>query len=172
MTIVVGFHMSHYRDFKNYYLGHVSHLHKKEFPNLLSCTRFLAVMPRVIVPMCAHFTLLKANPTEIKFIDSTCIKVCHNLRIPKHKAFDVIAHRGKGTMGQFYGFKRHLISNHLGEIVAAKVTTGNVHDTRPVAELAKGLTGKLYGDKEYLSKALEADLLDDGVTLNTTVRQI
>lgn len=71
----------------------------------------------------------------------------------------------------FYGFKLHLIVNHLGEIVAAKVTTGNVHDTRPVAEIAKGLTGKLYGDKGYLSKALEADLLDDGVTLITTVRK-
>tara|TARA_R110002167_G_scaffold91458_1_gene246009 strand:+ start:53278 stop:53655 length:378 start_codon:yes stop_codon:yes gene_type:complete len=51
MTIVVGFHMSHYRDFKNYYLGHVSLFHKKEFPNLLNYTRFLAVMPRVIVPI-------------------------------------------------------------------------------------------------------------------------
>ena len=33
MTIVVGFHMSHYRDFKNYYLGYVSVMYKKEFPN-------------------------------------------------------------------------------------------------------------------------------------------
>ncbi len=54
---------------------------------------------------------------------------------------------------------------------AAKVTTGNVHDTRPVRELAEGLTDKLYGDKGYLSKALEADLLDKGVSLITTVRK-
>lgn len=74
-------------------------------------------------------------------------------------------------MGWFYGFKLHLIVNHLGDIVAAKVTTGNVHDTRPETELAKGLTGKLYGDKGYLSKALEADLLQDRVTLITTVRK-
>ena len=57
-------------------------------------------------------------------------------------------------MGWFYGFKLHLIVNHHGEIVAAKVTTGNVHDTQPVRELATDLTDKLYGDKGYLSKAL------------------
>lgn len=171
MTIVIGFHMSHHRDFKNYYLGYISSLYKKEFPNLLSYTRFLAIMPRLIVPMSAYFTSLKGKPTGIEFIDSTCIKVCHNIRIPRHKTFDGIAQRGKGTMGWFYGFKLHLIVNHQGEIVAAKVTTGNVHDIKPVAELAKGLTDKLYGDKGYLSKALEADLFDKGVTLITTIRK-
>jgi hypothetical protein len=42
-------------------------------------TLFLAVMPRVIVPMCAYFTLLKGKPTGLKFIDSTSINVCHNI---------------------------------------------------------------------------------------------
>ncbi|AGH42389.1 transposase [Paraglaciecola psychrophila 170] len=74
-------------------------------------------------------------------------------------------------MGWFYGFKLHLVVNHHGEIVAAKVTTANVHDTQPVRELAEGLTDKLYGDKGYLSKDLEADLLDKGVSLITTVRK-
>ena len=171
MTIVISFHMSHHRDFKNYYLGYVSLMYKSEFPNLLSYTRFLAVMPRVIVPMCAYFTSLKGKPTGVEFIDSTSIKVCHNIRIPRHKTFDGIAQRGKGTMGWFYGFKLHLVVNHHGEIVAAKVTTGNVHDTQPVRELASCLTDKSYGDKGYLSKALEADLLDKGVKLITTVRK-
>jgi hypothetical protein len=103
MTIVVSFHMSHYRDFKNYYLRYVSLVYKNAFPNLLSYTRFLAVMPRVIVPMCAYFTSLKGKPTGLEFIDSTSIKVCHNIRIPRHKTFDGIAQRGKGTMGWYYG---------------------------------------------------------------------
>jgi hypothetical protein len=29
LTIVVGFHMLHYRDFNNYYLGYVSVMYKK-----------------------------------------------------------------------------------------------------------------------------------------------
>ena len=171
MTIVVGFHMSHYRDFKNYYLGHVSAFYKDDFPNLLSYTPFLAVIPRIIAPMCAYFSTLKGKPTGMEFIDSTSIKVCHNIRIPRHKTFKGVARRGKGTMGWFYGFKLHLVVNHLGEIVAAKVTTGNVHDTQPVTELAENLPDKLYADKGYLSQALAADLLDKGVTLMTTVRK-
>ncbi|MFT4810217.1 MAG: hypothetical protein ACI9LX_003580 [Paraglaciecola sp.] len=34
-------------------------------------------------------------------------------------------------------FKLHLNVNYQGEIVAAKVTTGNVHDTQHVEELAQ-----------------------------------
>jgi hypothetical protein len=33
------------------------------------------------------------------------------------------------------------------------------------------LTDKLYGDKGYLSKVLEADLLDKDISLITTVRK-
>ena len=55
--------------------------------------------------------------------------------------------------------------------MAAKVTTGNVHDTKPVEKLAKGLTDKLYGDKGYLNNALKDNLFDKGVTLITTVRK-
>jgi hypothetical protein len=88
-------YISHYRDFKHYYLIYVSHVYKEDFPNVLSYTRFLGAMPRVIVPMCANFPSLKGKPTGIDFIDSTSIKVCHNIRIPRHKIFDGIAQRHK-----------------------------------------------------------------------------
>tara|TARA_B110000014_G_C19989540_1_gene512524 strand:+ start:80 stop:964 length:885 start_codon:yes stop_codon:yes gene_type:complete len=171
MSIIILFHMSHHRDFKNYYIGYISNFYKNDYPNLLSYTRFLEVMPSVLIPLCSYFITLKGKPTGVEFVDSTCIKVCHNLRIPRHKTFQGIAQRGKGTIGWFYGFKLHLIVSYRGEIVAAKLTTGNVHDTKPVSELADGLTDKLYGDKGYISKALESDLFDKGVTLITTVRK-
>lgn len=171
MTIIISFHRSHHRDFKNYYKGFVAQFLKKEFPNLLSYTRFLEVMPQALVPLCSFFTTVKGKPTGIEFIDSTSLSVCHNLRIPRHKTFEGMARRGKTTMGWFYGFKLHLIVNHLGDIVAAKLTTGNVHDTRPVPELAQGLKDKLYGDKGYISKALESQLFDKGIQLITTVRK-
>jgi hypothetical protein len=34
MTVVIGFHMSHHSDFKNYYLGYVSCFYKSDFPKL------------------------------------------------------------------------------------------------------------------------------------------
>ena len=108
---------------------------------------------------------------SLEFIDSTSIKVCHNLRIPRYKTFEGIAKLGKGTMGWFFGFKLHLIVNHRGEIVAAKVTPANVHDTQPVESMAFDLPDKLYADKGYISKALESNLLEKGVTLVPNVRK-
>lgn len=171
MTIIISFHCSNHRDFKNYYTGFVSQFYRQHFPDLLSYTRFLEVMPRAIIPMCAYFTSLKGKPTGIEFIDSTSLSVCHNIRIPRHKTFAGVAKRGKSTMGWFYGFKLHLVVSFKGEIVAAKVTTGNVHDTQPVEELAADLPDKLYGDKGYLSQALADNLQERGVTLITTVRK-
>ena len=170
MTLIIAFHMSHHRDFENFYMGLVSRYWQRDFPNLLSYTRFLEIMPRALTPLCAYFSYIKGQPTGIEFIDSTSIKVCHNLRIPRHKTFNHIAQRGRGTMGWFYGFKLHLIVNHQGEIVSAKLTTANVHDTKPVEEMAKGLTGKLYADKGYVSKPLTERLALSGISLVTNVR--
>lgn len=171
MTIIILFHHSNHRDFKNYYKGLVSQFYADAFPEMLSYTRFLEVMPTVLVPLCSYFSYLKGKPTGIAFVDSTSLKVCHNLRIPRHRVFDGIAKRGRGTMGWFYGFKLHLIINHQGDILAAKITPGNVDDRKPVPELCEGMTGKLYGDKGYISKALSDDLFDKGVELMTNVRK-
>jgi hypothetical protein len=51
MTIIIIFHQSHYRDFKNYYLGYVAKYLKPYFPSLLSYTRFIEIMPSVIIPL-------------------------------------------------------------------------------------------------------------------------
>jgi hypothetical protein len=37
MTILIGFHQSHYRDFKAYYLEHVCQHQRTDFPGLVSC---------------------------------------------------------------------------------------------------------------------------------------
>ncbi len=59
MVIIIAFHMSHYRDFKNYYIGYLARFFKSEFPSLLSYTRFIEVMPSAVIPLCstrlAHF---------------------------------------------------------------------------------------------------------------------
>ena len=78
MTVLIAFHTSNHRDFKNYYKGYIAKFYRSHFPNLLSYTRFLEVMPKAIVPLSSYFSILK------------------------------------------------------GEIVDAKLTTGNVHDTKGV----------------------------------------
>ena len=74
-------------------------------------------------------------------------------------------------MGWFFGFKLHLVFNTDNEIVALKLTPGNVHDTTPVPALTRELTGKLFGDKGYIGQKLAEDLLRRGLTLFTRVRK-
>jgi transposase len=171
MTIVIAFHQSNHRGFKNFYIGLVRKYWREHFPSLLSDTRFLYKMSALIIPMCAYFQTVKGKPTGIAFVDSTSLKVCHNIRIPRNRVFDGIAKRGKGTMGWFYGFKLHLLINHIGEVISLKITTGNTNDRTPIPELCKNLTGKLYADKGYIGKKLREKLSETDVDLVTAVRK-
>ena len=58
----------------------------------------------------------------------------------------------------------------MGEIMSFKITKGNVHDNKPVEELAKNLKGKLFGDKGYLGKKLKENLKNQGLDIFTKVR--
>ena len=77
----------------------------------------------------------------------------------------------KPSMGWFFGFKLHLVFNHLREIVAIKITRGNVHDASALPELSRDLAGKIFGDKGYLGKKLAEELLRHGLALMTRVRK-
>jgi hypothetical protein len=171
LTIIVYFHASHYRDFKAYYLAHVQVHLRPYFPALVSYTRFVDLMPRALVPLCCYLQTRKGRCTGIAFIDSTPLAVCHNRRISRHKVFDGYATRGKSSMGWYFGCKLHLIVNDEGELLAFRVTTGEVDDREPVEQMTQELWGHLYGDRGYISKALHDELLANGLTLITLIRR-
>ena len=167
MTILIHFHQSHYRTFKAYYTEYVLIHRRPEFPGLVSYNRFVELTPTVIIPLAAYLQQRQGNCTGIAFVDATTIKVCHNKRIPRHKVFAGIAARGKTSMGWFYGFKLHLSVNDRGEILACRLTPGNVDDRKPLPDLAKTLFGKLFGDKGYISQPLFDQLLAQSLELIT-----
>jgi hypothetical protein len=171
MTIIIYFHMSRYRDFKTYYTQYVTTHLRGEFPNLVSYTRFVELMPAVLWPLCLYLKTRFGPVTGISFIDATALPVCHNRRISRHKVFDGLAARGKTSVGWFFGFKLHLVVNDCGELLAFYVTPGNVDDRRPVPKLAKRLFGKLFGDKGYISQPLADQLLTQNVHLITGLRK-
>jgi len=171
MTLIIYFHQSQYRHFKGYYLFHVRRYLKEAFPGLVSYQRFVALMPSVLIPLCVYLQQRKGTATGLAFIDATSIAVCHNRRIHSHKVFKKLAKRGKTSVGWFYGFKLHLVVNDRGELLAFQVTAGNVDDRQPVPQLTKGLAGKLFGDKGYISQALFEALFADGLQLVTKLRK-
>jgi hypothetical protein len=82
MTVLIYFHQSHYRHFKGFYLEHVHKHLRGAFPRLLSYTRFVALMPSVLVPLSVYLrTRRRGELSGISFIDSTLLIVCHNRRI-------------------------------------------------------------------------------------------
>ena len=171
MTLIILFHQSNYRTFKHFYLNYVC-LHLKDaFPRLVSYSQFVRLKKTVLVILCAFLENRKGENTGISYIDSTKIAICHNRRIKRNKVFTGIAARGKTTMGWFFGFKLHLIINNVGELLGFCLTPGNTDDRKPVQKLTKGLSGKLFGDRGYLSKQLFEELLQQGLQLVTTVRK-
>jgi len=171
MTILIGFHLSGYRTFKDYYTRHVLLHQRGEFPGLVSYCRFVELQQQALVPLCAYLRTRFGPCTGISFLDSTKISVCHNRRIWSHKVLAAIAKRGKTSVDWFYGFKLHLVVNDCGHLLGVKVTAGNVDDRQPVPELVAGLFGKLVGDRGYISQDLFAQLWEQQLQLITKLRK-
>jgi transposase len=171
LTIIVYFHSSGYRTFKTYYLERVQKTMSREFPNLVSYNRFVELMKEAVVPLAVYLETRKADCSGISFVDSTSLVVCHNRRIHSNKVFKGFAMRGKTSVGWFYGFKLHIVINHLGELLEMRLTPGNVDDRKPVPPMVKKLWGSLYGDKGYLSKPLTELFDEQGLQLITKVRK-
>jgi hypothetical protein len=171
MTIIVLFHASSYRNFKAYYTEQVLKQYPWAFPRLVSYGRFVELMPSALVPLCGYLQSRKGRCSGVSFVDSTSLAVCHNRRIHSHKVFEGCARRGKTSVDWFFGFKLHLVINDRGELLSLRLTPGNTDDRRPVPELVKGLFGKLFGDKGYVSQPLFETLYDEGVQLVTKLKR-
>lgn len=171
MTILIHFHQSHYRTFKAYYTEHVQVHLAREFPHLVSYTRFIARIPTMLVPLLAYLQSRYGACTGISFIDSTALAVCDPKRIHHHRVFARDAKRGKSSMGWFYGFKLHLAVNDQGELLACSLTPGNIDDRAPVPQMVQRLRGKLIGDRGYISAPLAEMLFEQGLQLITRLRK-
>lgn len=173
ISIMILFHDKGYKCMKHFYTQYVQVHLKHLFPRTVSYNRFVELMKTVNL----HFsifikTLCLGECTGISYVDSTPIRVCKNKRISRHKVFKGIAQIGKSTMGYFYGFKLHLVINERGELLNFVITPGNIDDREPLKNkrFIKKITGKLYGDKGYVSAPLAKILFIDGIQLITGIR--
>jgi hypothetical protein len=155
MTILIYFHFSGYKTFKEYYEKHVLVNMKSDFRGQVSYNRFIELKQKVLVPLMlfAHHRVGSTKGTGISFIDSFPLKVCHNRRILSHKTFKGLAKRGKTSVDWFFGFKLHVVINHMGEMISFQITPGNVNDCNrnTLMKLLKNVYGKIFGDKGYVT---------------------
>jgi hypothetical protein len=167
MTILVLFHISHYRTFKNFYLSCVLEDLSSEFPMAVSYSRFVFLIPTVLEPLTAYVLSQAGEKTNYYYVDSTKLVVCHNKRISRNKVFKGIAKRGKSSMGWFFGFKLHLVINQKGELINFCLTKGNIDDRKVVPQIMKNLSGLAAGDKGYLGEKLSEELQQHDLKLIT-----
>ena len=170
ITIVIMFHKTGYRTFKDYFVRYVVGL-RQYFPKLMSYSRFVNLMKTCLFPLFMFSQGCLGVCSGISFVDSTILTVCHARRIHSHRVFKNMAKRGKTSTGWFYGFKLHLIINDTGEILAYMLTPGNVDDRAPVPWLSKDLLGKLFGDKGYISQELFLKLYERGFEIITRLKR-
>ncbi|MGV0103219.1 IS982 family transposase [Nostoc sp. DSM 114160] len=168
MTIIIAFHQNHYRNFKHFYLNQVKQQWSSAFPGLPSYQRFIEWIPSTLIPLCVYLKHCFRQCTGIGFIDSTCLKVCHNRRISRHKVFKGLAARGKTSVDWFFGFKLHIVVNELGQLLNVTLTPGNIDDRKPVPDLLCKFFGKIFGVSEayrryrgYVSEKLASQLLEE-----------
>jgi hypothetical protein len=174
MTIILLFHLSGYRCFKWYYVRYVCTVMREYFPKPVSYNRFVELMSHTLLPLLLYtHGFRRGQCTGISFIDATILKVCHNRRIYSHKVFKNFAARGKSSTGWFYGFKLHLVINDRGEICSFCLTQGNVDDRNLdiINVLCRELSGKLFGDRGYISRALFEHLYKQDIQLITKLRK-
>ncbi len=88
-----------------------------------------------------------------------------------HRVFEGYVRWGKNSLGQYYGFKPHLIINERGELIAFKLTAANMDDRVPVPDMPKDIIGKLFADKGYISQKLFEELYERGLQLVTKLKK-
>ncbi|QES95587.1 IS982 family transposase [Orientia tsutsugamushi] len=170
LTITIYFYLSPCKDCKNYHLYYLSHKYKGYFC-LPSYNRIIQLRPRMLLPLAILMHYLKGEETGIYYIDSTKLAICHNTRPSSNRVFNKISKIGKSSYSWFLCFKLHLIINNKGEIMSVKITKSNKSDLSVSSVFSKGLSGKLFSDKAYISKELFHQLLTNGLRLFTNLRK-
>ena len=85
IAIVIMFHKTRFRTFKDYYQRYVWGFLKVYFPKLLSYSRFINLMKTCLFPLFVFSQGCLGQCTGISFVDSTILTVCHARRINSHR---------------------------------------------------------------------------------------
>jgi hypothetical protein len=170
ISLLILYQSSNIKNFKAFYRFIEKEL-SKAYPNLCSYNRFIELAPRAIKALMMLLNSLYASCNGVSYVDSTSLKVCHIKREKRHKLFKDIASKSKSTMGWFYGFKLHIMTNTKGELLNAYFSHANVDDRLGLLAMCKKIFGNLIGDRGYLGTQLKQTLHNQGINLITRGRK-
>ena len=170
ITLLLVLHSSGFKHLKSFYHGFAEPLLPGYFPGMPCYEHFVALQKSVFVPLVVFLHSHLGTRTGLYYIDFTALPVCDNHRIAGTRCLPIWPNAARPRWAGSSA-SSCTSSYNDNEIVALKLTPGNVHDTTPVPALTRELIGKLFGDKGYIGQKLAQDLLRRGLTLFTRVRR-
>lgn len=134
--------------------------------NLLSTSSYVALVLSFLEQLSID------NGPEFFIVDSTPIPICANAHRYRVRIGQQLAGNSKNLNGWYHGFKLHIVITNNMDIVAAKITSASVADSKALnSKFLKNVNGFLVGDKGYLGKKLAETLSRTGITLITKARK-
>lgn len=124
------YHLSGYKCFEYYYREKMLKKYKSWFPDAPKYKSFLRYIGMSIeaIYLWLLYKTAVSERTGLYAIDSKKLPACHPKRAHSNKVFKDTARKGKSSTGWFLVLKLRSAINNLGEIIAFKLTTGNVAD--------------------------------------------
>lgn len=156
-----------------YFKSHWQHFFPKipDRSNFVRQAANLHIVKRVLQESLA--VSLGAFGDSLHIIDGLPMPVCKFARAHFSQIF-----KGQATYGycatkkeHYYGFRGHVVINSIGVITAAAFTGANVDERDVCPELVERIKGLLLGDKGFIRAELQNDLEDQGVYLQTPLRE-
>ena len=148
LFIMVLFHISPYKDFKHFRFYGLRHQYRECFGELPSYSRFVRLMPRLLLPLYSCCIIFAGNKPA-----ST---------LPTAPSWQSAIMPASATTG---------FSGVWPSVVAVPWAGSCKDDRKPLEALTAALQGKVFADKGYLSKALLERLWQRGLHLVTSIRR-
>lgn len=115
------------------------------FPVLPHRTRYYRVLKQ-LERIFADFALRFSASDTLHVIDSKPLPICKGVRWKRPRA---ITDSGRGSLGPFYGFKLHAVTDRQGLICRFAVAPAHEHDATVAKCLLAGTDALVIGAKAY-----------------------
>ena len=175
VSLAIFRYLMGFKTWKEFY-KFIKTYHQQDFPNLPKYGNFLRAMNRLsffayfMQQGFLNFFKKITKRRDIKFVDSTKLKVCRNKREFTHQVCKNIARKGKSSIGWFYGFKLHIICNELMQILEFTITPGNTDDREGLEMIWNDIFGMIIADAGYIGKKRQEKAFNLGKRLLTAVK--
>lgn len=175
ITISVIFSISNSNAFKSFYrIFKLTSMFPRmpEYSRLLRNVKAVSHETGIMLKVLMEMTKGSLSEAEVKLLDSTPLPVCGIKREFSYRTSDNTS-KGKSSIGWFYGFKLHIVTNSKGNLLNLEISTGSMSDKNHelVLSVLKGLSGIVLADTGYLSGPLTEKLRQEKIIFITGVRK-